>query len=171
VAKSTRHSWKLHPTRQYPARSGDSGGAPTFVRWWRIRNAPVLRLSRPPHKCLAGAFKSSPAEELGKREARAALSVGGQRNQRGEDGLSFLEADADLSAVAAMPAERGAMEALRFLISKQEAKLEGFRKADVLKLGGRREGFGDVAAIEGAAETVISGALRRHERMFAEAQD
>ena len=31
-----------------------------------------------------------------------------------------------------------------------------------------REGFRDVAAIEGSTETHVSRALRRHERMFAE---
>lgn len=66
-----------------------------------------------------------------------------------------------------MPSERGAGEALRLFISKQEAELEGFGKADVLKLRSGRERFGDVAAVERSPEAVISRALRSHEQMFA----
>jgi hypothetical protein len=66
-----------------------------------------------------------------------------------------------------VPSESGAGEALGLFISKQEAKLECFGEADVLKLGGGREGFRDVAPVERSAEAVISGALRGHERMFA----
>jgi hypothetical protein len=84
-----------------------------------------------------------------------------------ENGLRFLETDIDLPAVAAVPSESGAWEAFGLFVSEQEAQLEGFCKPDVLKLGGRREGFGEVAAIERSAETVVRRALRGHERMFA----
>ena len=37
----------------------------------------------------------------------------------------------------------------------------------MLEFRGFGEGLGGVAAVEGVAETVVGGALRPHERMFA----
>jgi hypothetical protein len=60
-----------------------------------------------------------------------ALPVPGKKGERRKDRLRFLEGDVDLPAVAAVPSEGGAVEALRLFISKQEAKLEGFGTPDV----------------------------------------
>jgi hypothetical protein len=66
-----------------------------------------------------------------------------------------------------VPAESRSRVALRRLSLSEETELEGFGQPNVRELGGDREGFCDVPAIEGTPEPHEGGALRGHERMFA----
>ena len=61
-----------------------------------------------------------------------------------------------------MPAKRGSSITLRCLISEKKTELERLVQADVLELRASRKRFGDVAAIEGAAEAHVGRALRGH---------
>ena len=61
--------------------------------------------------------------------------MGPERREKREDRLPLLERDiGHLPAVAAVPAEGRTLEALRFLVTDEQAELEGISKADVLEL-------------------------------------
>jgi hypothetical protein len=98
-----------------------------------------------------GRSNPSPAEELGERERSVGLPLASEQNERRENGLSFLEAHVDLSAKAAVPAQRGSREPLRRL-SRSRRSSRGFGQTDVLEFGRGGESLGDVATVEGAAE-------------------
>ena len=53
-------------------------------------------------------------------------------------------------------------------IYKEERQLERLRQRHELELGRRRQGFGDVSAVESPAEAHVRRALSGEERMFAE---
>jgi len=63
-------------------------------------------------------------------------------------GLGFREVDAQLGAVAGVPAKRGPAEPVGFVIEEQQDELEGVREADVVQLRGRRERERGVASVE-----------------------
>jgi hypothetical protein len=56
----------------------------------------------------------------------------------------------------------------RVTISEEQGELKCFDESDDLDLRSGGERFGDIPTIERPAETVISRALRGHERMFAQ---
>jgi hypothetical protein len=98
--------------------------------------------SYPGRELTSGPFQPAPAEQLSEGIGRILLPLAGQKNERREHRLRFLEADVDLAANAPVPAEGGAAVALWRLVADEEAELEGLREAYVLKLRGRGESFG-----------------------------
>jgi hypothetical protein len=60
-------------------------------------------LLAPMHKCLAGTLKLPPAEQIRERERRVPLALARHENQRRQDRLRFLEAQAHLPAPTTPP--------------------------------------------------------------------
>jgi hypothetical protein len=58
-----------------------------------------------------------------------------------------------------MPAKSRPREALRCIVSQEQAELERLGQADELELGSGRERFGDVATVESAAKAGEGRAL------------
>jgi hypothetical protein len=82
--------------------------------------------------------------------------------------LGVLEADAaDFTAVAAVPAERGAGVLGRLAVKHQEAELESLDETYMLELGSGGQRLEEVPSFERSAEPCIRGPLSGHERMFA----
>ena len=107
-------------------------------------------------------------DELGQRRRRSLRSAPSQAGQAGEHGVRLLEPNVrNLGAVAGVPAQRRPPEPLG-VVDQEEDELEGVREADEVELGGRGERDRWVAAVERAAEAAVGGALRGHERMFAQ---
>jgi hypothetical protein len=65
----------------------------------------ALCLLRPLNKCLAGTLYAPPAEQIRQGVSRIPLPLACHDNQRGENSLSFLEAQVDFPAETAVPAE------------------------------------------------------------------
>jgi hypothetical protein len=111
--------------------------------------------------------RASPPEKLGERGSSQAV-----RRDRGEEcehRLALAEVDVrDFLCEAEVPASGRPLVLLRLVPCEEECELERRRQPDELQLRGGREGFRDVAAIEGSTETHVSRALGRHEHMFTE---
>ena len=90
-------------------------------------------------------------ERLGSRLRLASC----EPRQACEHGLGLLEPDVrDLGAIASVPAQRRAPEPPR-VVDHEEDELERFGKAHEVELGRGRVGDGQVARVEGPAETGV----------------
>jgi hypothetical protein len=131
-----------------------------------VHAARVLRLSRPCHKYLAGPLEPTAAsEELRKRCRRKPAHR--DESKKGKNRLALPHLDLrNLPHEACVPAKRCPLVLRRVTISEEQGELKCFNEADDLDFRSRGERFGDIPVIERSAETVVSRALRGHERMF-----
>jgi hypothetical protein len=86
------------------------------------------------------------AEEFG--EGGSGQTIRRDSDEENEHGQALAKLDVrDLLKEAEVPASGGALVLLWLLLSEEKRQLERLGQADEMKLGGGRQGFGDVLAV------------------------